>query len=109
MQISKKWSKDPQANLFFIFDFAQATNRTGYDEDYLQNTEYLISDGTFPSVFSDGTGLVISDVSVIANNTQVQFFCTGGDIDKEYNVTCRIKTTLNQVDDFTKRLVVKTN
>lgn len=102
----KKWIKDPQANVFYVFDFAQAFNNTGYSENYLFGNEELVQDSEFPVVTSDGS-LQISDVQLLKSNTQVLFYASGGSDGVTYNVKCRIKTTLNQVDEITHQLIVK--
>ncbi len=103
---SKKWIKDPSANLYYMFDFAQSTNGNGYGDDYLDDGEQLIFTGEYPLFTTDGT-ISVSNVSLQNNNTQVRFMVTGGDAPSECNISCRIKTTLNQVDEFTKVIIIK--
>lgn len=103
---SKKWVKDPSANLFYIFDFAQKSNGTGYDKDYLDSNEELILSGEYP-LFNTTGNVLVSNVSLQNNNTQVRFMLSGGDVDRECNVTCRILTSIGQVDEFTKTIVIK--
>lgn len=101
MTSNKKWVKDPSANLYYIFDFAQNTNKNGYDGDYLQTGEELSS----ATILTDD-GISASDVSIIKANTQVQFYLTGGTAGSEYNVTCRITTTNNNIDEYTKTIKI---
>jgi hypothetical protein len=102
MTSSQKWIKDPSANLFYLFDFAQRTNKTGYADDYLQSNETITS-----AIINTDTDLQVSNIEIISNSTQVRFFVTGGIVDQQYNVTCRINTNQGQVDEFTKILLVK--
>ena len=103
MTSSQKWIKDPSANLFYLFDFSQKTNKTGYGEDYLQSNEII----TTSVINTDTEDLQVSNIEIISNSTQVRFFVTGGIVDQQYNVTCRINTNQGQVDEFTKILAIK--
>ncbi len=101
MSSSKKWIKDPSANLYYVFDFAQNTNKNGYDGDYLQEGEELSE----ASIIADD-GISASGVSLVSANTQVRFYLTGGTAGSEYNVTCRITTSQNNVDEYTKTIKI---
>lgn len=101
-QATKKWEKDPDASLYYVFDFAQKTNKTGYGENYLIPGEQLSS-----FEIETDSDLVIDESSLTADNTQVLLLVSGGYTGNTYNITCRVNTTFGQSDDFTKQIVIR--
>ena len=83
--------KDPQANLFYGFDWG----------DWLSPNE----------IISAHTLSVSASQLVITNDYHttgsVIFLASGGDVGKRYLITCRIETTGSQIDERTMKIDVK--
>jgi small ligand-binding sensory domain FIST len=92
--ILKKYFKDSNATVDFVFDFAGLRNSTGY-KDYLEYGETISS----AVAISSSADLVITATNVIKNDTAVQVWLTGGVAGVVYTLTARITTSLNRIDD----------
>ena len=84
-------TKDPQAKLFYGFDWG----------DWLSPNE----------IISAHTLSVSASQLVITNDYHttgsVIFLASGGDVGKRYLITCRIETTGSQIDERTMKIDVK--
>lgn len=80
--------KHPDSVLDYVFDFAAETNNNGL-EDWLEPGETL--SGT-PEVVA-ATGVTVSGVEFINSNTSVLLYLSGGEDQKDYNITCRCETS----------------
>lgn len=92
--ILKKYFKDPNATVDFVFDFAGLRNSTGY-KDYLEYGETISS----AVAISSSDDLVITATNVVKNDTAVQVWLSGGIVGVIYILTVRITTSANRVDD----------
>lgn len=96
----KRFKKDPDEVLDYLFDFAALTNGNG-DEDYLQSGETISS-----HTVEAATGIT-KDSSAAANaNTSVKVWLSGGTEGNSYDVTCRIVTSLGRTVDRTMTIVL---
>jgi len=101
--ILKKYFKDPNSTIDYVFDFAALRNSGGYS-DYLELGETILS----ASAFSSGSGLIIDSVSKIKNDTAVQIWVSGGVIGETYTLTVRINTAPSgRVDDRSIQIVIE--
>ena len=84
-------TKDPQASLFYGFDWSE----------WLSPNEVIISH----VISVSGSELVISNDYHTTGS--VIFLASGGEIGKRYQVVCSIETSASQVDERTMRIDVK--
>lgn len=99
--MAQRFTKDPDAVLDYVFDFAAATNGTG-------STNYLESGETISTaIIAPDAGITVDSSSITDSNTSVTVWLSGGTIDSEYDVTCRINTSANRTDDRTITISVK--
>lgn len=86
----KTYKKDPNATLDYTFDWGP----------YLLPLADTISSATF--ILSDG----ITKVSQTNTTTTATIFVSGGELDAEETVTCRITTAGGRTDDRTITLTI---
>ena len=92
--ILKKYSKDPNSTIDFLFDFAGLRNGSGH-EDYLEFGETISS----AVAISSSVDLAVNQTGVINNDTSVQVWVSGGVLGLLYTLTVRITTSANRIDD----------
>lgn len=99
--IYKKYFKDPNSVVDYVFDFAGLLNSSGYS-NYLEYGE-IISGAT---ALSSSADLNIDSVLKIKNDTAVQVWVSGGVLGAIYTLTVRITTSDNRVDDRSISIVI---
>ena len=96
----RRFAKDPDEVLDYLYDFAALTNGNG-DEDYLQAGETI---STYSFVVPTG---ITKDSDVLVNgDTSVKVWLSGGTLGESYNITCRIDTDAGRTVDRTMTIVM---
>lgn len=108
--------KDPQAVLDYVFDWQARSNGTEIGgTDWLAPNEEIVSHTVFVDAGITLDSSVRTNVSVhdgagstlvLADNTAVQVWLSGGDLRQGYNVTCRIVTNEGRTDERTIRIPI---
>lgn len=99
--IFKKYFKDPNSIVDYVFDFAGLLNSTGY-ENYLEYGETITS----ATAISSSVDLNIDSVIKIKNDTAVQVWVSGGVLGASYTLTARITTSSNRADDRSITIII---
>lgn len=99
--ILKKYFKDPNSTIDYVFDFAGLLNSTGH-ENYLEYGETISS----ATALSSSADLNIDSVIKIRNDTAVQVWVSGGVLSASYVLTVRITTSSNRVDDRSITIII---
>lgn len=99
--ILKKYFKDPNSIVDYVFDFAGLLNSTGY-ENYLEYGETITS----ATAISSSVDLNIDSVIKIKNDTAVQVWVSGGVLGAIYTLTARITTSSNRADDRSITIII---
>jgi hypothetical protein len=93
-------TKDPDAALDYIFDFAASTNGTG-KSDWLASGETIQS-----AVVAVESGLTKDSDSLTDSDTSVTIWLSGGTDGETYAVACKITTTSGRTDERTVNVFV---
>jgi hypothetical protein len=101
MAIIPAFIKDPSAILDYKFDYANTTNG-GTKADYLASGETI----TTATVTAE-TGLTVTSYSATNSSTSVTAWLSGGTVNADYLVTCRIVTSANRTDERSIRIKVR--
>ena len=96
----KRFKKDPDAVLDYLFDFKALTNGNG-TENYLESGETISSF----TIIAD-TGITVDSSAKVNTDTSVRVWLSGGTLGEAYNVTCRIVTSGGRTVDRTMTIVV---
>jgi hypothetical protein len=97
MTTSSVFTKDPDAILDYKFDFAPLTHSvSGATSDYLANGETISS-----CVVVASSGLTVASYAATDTNTSVTAWLSGGTVDTDYNVACKIVTSQSRTDERT--------
>ena len=99
--MSNFFTKDPNAVLDYVFDWAASTNGTG-DSDWLASAE-TISTKTIAST----TGITVDSSSITDSNTSVTVWLSGGTAGTDYEIACKIVTSASRTDERTITIMVR--
>ena len=91
----KRYPKDPNSTVDFLFDFASSRNGNGYS-DYLDYGETISS---AVAISSNSSELIINSTDKTNNDTAVKVWVSGGVVGSSYTLTVRITTSSARVDD----------
>lgn len=97
----KSFTKDPDAVLDYVFDFAALTNGRG-TSNWLASGE-IISTYTIDA----DAGITVDSDSKTDTNTSVTVWLSGGTANSDYNVRCEIVTNSGRTDERTMRIAVR--
>lgn len=102
-----RFAKDPDSELFYLFDFAALENGNG-DSNWLDRNSSPVETINTATVFNvDSPGLTISATNIVNSNTSVQVKINGGTVGQTYRLTCRINTSTGQQEDRTATFKIK--
>lgn len=96
----KRFKKDPDEVLDYLFDFKALTNGNG-TEDYLQSGETI---STYTMTVD--TGLTKDSDTKTNADTSVKVWLSGGTLGNSYNVECDIVTSGGRTVSRTMTIVV---
>ncbi len=99
--MARKFVKDPDSVLDYVFDFAASTNGTG-TSDWLAAGETIST----KTVTAD-TGITIDSSAITDANTSVTVWLSGGTAGIEYSVACLITTSASRTVERTIRVQVE--
>ena len=99
--MSSFFTKDPNAVLDYVFDWAASTNGTG-SSDWLATAE-TISTKTITST----TGITVDSSSITDSNTSVTVWLSGGTAGVNYEIACKIVTSASRTDERTITIMVR--
>ena len=99
--MSSFFTKDPNAVLDYVFDWAASTNGTG-SSDWLATAE-TISTKTITST----TGITVDSSSITDSNTSVTVWLSGGTAGADYDIACKIVTSASRTDERTITIMVR--
>jgi len=99
--MSSFFTKDPNAVLDYVFDWAASTNGTG-SSDWLATAE-TISTKTITST----TGITVDSSSITDSNTSVTVWLSGGTAGTDYEIACKIVTSASRTDERTITIMVR--
>jgi len=91
--------KDPDATLDYQWDWAASTNSTG-DTDWLASGETISS-----FTLTVPTGISVSTSS--ESSGAVTVYLSGGTAGSDYDVACKITTSVGRIDERTITLKVR--
>jgi hypothetical protein len=95
MTASNIFTKDPDAVLDYVFDWAPNTNGTpDGTTDWLSSGE-TISTKTITAT----TGITVDSSTITDTNTSVTVWLSGGAAGQNYTVSCEIVTSANRTDE----------
>jgi len=95
------FTKDPDAVLDYVFDWAASTNGTG-SSDWLAAGETIST----KTVTAD-TGITVASSSLTDANTSVTVWLSGGTAGTAYSVACKIATSASRTDERTMTIRVE--
>lgn len=87
----KRYKKDPNATLDYVFDFAAKTNGSDTSPeaaDYLLDGELVVD----CEIEADSGIVVEPETGIDVTGTKVVVWLSGGTVGESYTVTCRITT-----------------
>ena len=93
--------KDPDAVLDYKFDWAASTNGSG-SSDWLASGETISS-----HTITADSGITVDSSSVTDTNTSVTVWLSGGTVNNDYEITCRVVTSDSRTDDRTITIKVQ--
>ena len=99
--MSNFFTKDPNAVLDYVFDWAASTNGTG-SSDWLASAE-TISTKTITST----TGITVDSSTITDSSTSVTVWLSGGTAGVDYEVACKIVTSASRTDERTITIMVR--
>ena len=98
----EEYTKDPDAVLDYVFDWAPLTNGTAGATDWLAASETIVS-----TVITPETGITEDSNSITDSSTTVTVWLSGGTAGTDYNVACAIVTSDGREDERTITIVVR--
>jgi len=98
----RKFVKDPNSVLDYVFDFAASTNGTGAG-DWLASGETIST----KTVTAD-TGITVDSSSITDSNTSVTVWLSGGTAGTSYDVACKAVTSGSRTVERTMIIKVET-
>lgn len=96
----KRFKKDPDEVLDYLFDFKALTNGNG-NEDYLESGETIST-----KTITADTGITVDSSTIVNTNTSVKVWLSGGTAGNSYNVECDIVTSGGRTVSRTMTIVV---